>query len=554
LFNNMMTSNNKPNLKHTESINDKPNTISMKTIESYFKSNKLILGVALLLAAGFAEAAPMGTAFTYEGRLTYNGNPAEGLFDFTFSVFDAPEAGTDLSGRPASADAVSVSNGVFSVTLDFGGDVFNSEARFLEIGVRPNGSADPYTILAPRQELTPTPYALHAANAFSASSVPAGSIEAGNLAPDVGVWTKAGSDLFYTEGNVGIGTTTPGTALALERNGEALRLQSDRVGGRVYMNYYADGVSDEGQIQSAWVGFATEGLNSFSIDNRRTQGNIDFWPGEGGLVRAMRGLSVAGNVTLTGGGQYISCDDRLHIQSDENLYLNPFAPGGDVYVGGGGGIRRNLFVTGNVTLTGGGQYISCDDRLHIQSAANDYIYLNPFQGDVSVGSGNHAASLSVAGDLVVDGTTTTKVLTITGGSDLSENFDIAAAEGALKPGMLACIDPFNPGKLVLSSRACDRTVAGIISGAGGIETGMRMGQASSLAAGKHPVALTGRVYAYADAAHGPIQPGDLLTTSDTPGHAMRVTDYGSAQGAIIGKAMTGLSEGKGLVLVLVSLQ
>jgi hypothetical protein len=68
------------------------------------------------------------------------------------------------------------------------------------------------------------------------------------------------------------------------------------------------------------------------------------------------------------------------------------------------------------------------------------------------------------------------------------------------------------------------------------------------------VALTGRVYCWADASDGPIQPGDLLTTSNVPGHAMKVTDHGQAQGAIIGKAMTGLEASRGLVLVLVSLQ
>jgi hypothetical protein len=66
--------------------------------------------------------------------------------------------------------------------------------------------------------------------------------------------------------------------------------------------------------------------------------------------------------------------------------------------------------------------------------------------------------------------------------------------------------------------------------------------------------LTGRVYCWANASYGPIEPGDLLTTSDTPGHAMKVTDHAKAQGAIIGKAMTELKQGKGLVLVLVTLQ
>jgi hypothetical protein len=97
-------------------------------------------------------------------------------------------------------------------------------------------------------------------------------------------------------------------------------------------------------------------------------------------------------------------------------------------------------------------------------------------------------------------------------------------------------------------------VAGIVSGAGGIKPGLLMGQEGSIANGEHPVALSGRVYCSVDASNGPIEPGDFLTTSDTPGHAMKVTNHAQAQGAIIGKAMTGLKDGKGLVLVLVTLQ
>jgi len=81
-----------------------------------------------------------------------------------------------------------------------------------------------------------------------------------------------------------------------------------------------------------------------------------------------------------------------------------------------------------------------------------------------------------------------------------------------------------------------------------------MSQPGTLADGQHPVALSGRVYCWVDATQGAIEPGDLLTTSNTPGHAMKATDAAKAQGAIIGKAMTGLKEGKGLALVLVTLQ
>ena len=166
------------------------------------------------------------------------------------------------------------------------------------------------------------------------------------------------------------------------------------------------------------------------------------------------------------------------------------------------------------------------------------------------------------GQVLVNGTTATKVLQITGGADLSERFEVRganhvaghAASEAIEPGMVVVIDPQNAGKLSISSKAYDRRAAGVISGAGGIKTGMLMGQSGSLADGDYPIALAGRVYCWADASRGPIELGDLLTTSDTPGHAMKVTDQSKAQSAIIGKALTALETGKGLVLILVTLR
>jgi len=120
--------------------------------------------------------------------------------------------------------------------------------------------------------------------------------------------------------------------------------------------------------------------------------------------------------------------------------------------------------------------------------------------------------------------------------------------------MLAAIDPQHPGQLRIADKAYDTTVAGCVSGANGIKPGLTMEQEGTVAEGSLPVALSGRVYCWADASYGPIQPGDLLTTSDTPGHVMVVTDYEKARGAIIGKAMSSLDYGKELVLVLMALQ
>jgi hypothetical protein len=97
-------------------------------------------------------------------------------------------------------------------------------------------------------------------------------------------------------------------------------------------------------------------------------------------------------------------------------------------------------------------------------------------------------------------------------------------------------------------------VAGVVSGGGGIKPGIVMKQEETITDGKNPISLSGRVYCYADATYGAIEPGDLLTTSDTPGYAMKVTNYNKAQGAIIGKAMSKLKSGKGMILILVTLQ
>jgi hypothetical protein len=142
-------------------------------------------------------------------------------------------------------------------------------------------------------------------------------------------------------------------------------------------------------------------------------------------------------------------------------------------------------------------------------------------------------------------------LTITGGADLAEPFKMSS--DSIPKGAVVVIDEDNPGHLELSTEAYDRRVAGVVSGANGVRPGISLHQEGEIEGGEN-VALSGRVYVQANAEFGPIKPGDLLTTSDTPGHAMKVADHAKAQGAILGKAMTGLKEGKGMVLVLVTLQ
>jgi hypothetical protein len=144
-------------------------------------------------------------------------------------------------------------------------------------------------------------------------------------------------------------------------------------------------------------------------------------------------------------------------------------------------------------------------------------------------------------------------ISIEGGSDLAEPFRISKAKQPIVEGDVVVIDEANPGQLKLTSQPYDTRVAGVVSGANGIHPGIQMQQQGMLDGGRN-VALTGRVYVQADTSNGAIHPGDLLTTSGNPGRAMKVTDHPRAQGAILGKAMTSLDAGRGMVLVLVTLQ
>lgn len=119
--------------------------------------------LAALAAAEQLQAQPLGTAFTYQGRLNDAGAPANGAFDLQLVLYDAPVGGSQI-GPILMRDDVVVTDGLFTATLDFGA-VFGGNRRFLELGVRPGASAGAYTILSPRQELTPAPTAVFSSTA-----------------------------------------------------------------------------------------------------------------------------------------------------------------------------------------------------------------------------------------------------------------------------------------------------------------------------------------------------------------------------------------------------
>jgi hypothetical protein len=132
---------------------------------------RAFLAFAVLLVSSWATAqTPFGTAFTYQGRLTDAEAPANGSYDLEFKLFDAASGGSQV-GSTVTLGSVGVTNGLFTVSLDFGTGVFAGNRRWLEMGVRPGGTGGAFTTLVPRQQLTAGPNTIFALAAASATTV-----------------------------------------------------------------------------------------------------------------------------------------------------------------------------------------------------------------------------------------------------------------------------------------------------------------------------------------------------------------------------------------------
>jgi hypothetical protein len=137
------------------------------------------------------------------------------------------------------------------------------------------------------------------------------------------------------------------------------------------------------------------------------------------------------------------------------------------------------------------------------------------------------------------------------GGDMAEDFDLEDDPSNAEAGTVLVIHP--SGKLSACAEPYDTRVAGVVSGAGDLRPAIIL-QRLHDRPGRSPVALVGKALCKVDAAFGEVRAGDLLTTSATPGHAMKVTDRSQALGAVLGKALGSIAAGRGFVPVLVSLR
>jgi hypothetical protein len=175
-----------------------------------------------------------------------------------------------------------------------------------------------------------------------------------------------------------------------------------------------------------------------------------------------------------------------------------------------------------------------------------------FNGPVQV-DGTHTVNgdLTVNGDHFCTGTlSVTKDIVLPFAADFAEDFQVEASEG-VDPGTAMVLN--DNGVLRPCEKSYDRKVAGVISGAGDYRPGLILDRQMS-SEDRLPLALVGKVYCKVDAYYGAVEVGDLLTTSATPGHAMKAGDPLLAFGAVLGKALRPLKSGRGLIPILVALQ
>jgi hypothetical protein len=579
----------------------------------------LVAVLGALAGSVFAQPeVPLSTGFTYQGQLKNGGVIINALSDFRFTLWDSSVGGVQVAG-PVAVNNVNVTDGLFTTAIDFGVSPFNGENRFLQIEVRSPAGGGAFTTINRRQLLSATPYALQTRGLFTDAALNVGVGGTPTTKLDVFGDATFRNRALFASGTTPVITTgmnnvvdkrmwmshstsfpdwgiqyrditsdgLPGDAIEFVA-GNATRPRAAISLSTGTMNFYdgsGSAVNNKVIIDTSTDGglfdlYNSAGLRTVRLDgsesatfpggvlnlfNRNGNESIQVLADGGGYggtpanpssgVTVRRGNNAAAQIATTDDGGIVRAFSTAG-SFRATMYANRSATGGGgltlLESSGGGGVE----LRGQNSTTNNGGYGVFFQDIGTAGVEIEGSEANGQGGQINLYRADGTATISIDADFNGDGRIITQELQITGGSDLSEQFDIAGVNGEeVKPGMLVSIDPKNPGALIVSTGAYDKTVAGIISGAGGVKTGLMMGQKDTKADGKYAVALTGRVYCYVDATEQGIEPGDLLTSSATAGYAMKACDSNRSQGTVIGKAMTTMAKGeKGLVLVLVNLQ
>ncbi len=569
------------------------------------------LAIAMIACLFASKVAAQPAQMSYQGQLYASGSLFSGTAQFRFVMVSGATVlwshdGTSSGGEmPDSSVPIAVDQGIFSVLLGGSGmqpilanPLFNVSTASLRIWVDTGSGVEQL----PDQLLASSAFALSAESAERSfgTFVANGLIQSttgGFKFPDGTIQTTAAAgagggtlDQAYDFGGAGLGRTITADAGAVSIQGtDGLRVNGsigvgltatpfsrisvENVGGNdtTKLLSFDEGQGGEFHFESGFAGAGSTG-NYLKMNTAWTT-NAMVWRGDGNVGVGTNTPGARLTILHAGGGTSSPALAAYDISTTGNALLaSSFGTGPTAVLTNSS--SGDILQFGKAVNSPDGR-IDSEGRIRLSSAFGNGVAGAALYSENSSSSGiavwgkvsgsdatcvleqNGTGSLIKAfkgGSLKFEVTNTGRVVTtalqITGGGDLAEPFTLNAEA---EVGSVVVIDPHHPGELCLSHEAYDTKVAGVLSGANGIDAGITLIPGEHQIDGRN-VALSGRVYVLADASSGPIRPGDLLTTSNVSGHAMRASDPTRATGAVLGKAMSKLESGRGYVLALVSLQ
>ena len=325
------------------------------------------------------------------------------------------------------------------------------------------------------------------------------------------------SSLNLSTDSIGIGTATPKAKLHVtadiiagsDKNGQKFLFHSRTNGDGDFLQITADDANGNWQFDKGLTFVRSTG--NFGIGTTNPQAKLD----------------VTGNIALNGSA---NTDAFFNIAPSD---VSPNA--GYIRFGDNTGWKLHFARSRESSQING---------TPLNTGATGVLMTVQDNGNVGIGTTNPTEKLEVNGSIKTNGDI---LLT---NADCAEDFDICETEN-VEAGTVMVLG--EEGVLYPSQQAYDKRVAGVVSGAGQYKPGIVLDKQDTGKLRK-PIALMGKVYCKVDAEYGDIEIGDLLTTSPTPGHAMKVSDPLKAFGTVIGKALRPFSAGQGLVPVLIALQ